>query len=143
MDETKHIGKEINKVSLQIRRAIDHSIQQFGVSGMQASMLGYINRQSEFGEVYQTDIEKEFKIRRSSVTNAMQCLENDGMILRVSADSDARKKKVIVTPKADAIHLKVRIEIDKIENKFREKLSDEEVDIFFTILEKISREIND
>jgi len=143
MDETKHIGQEINKVSSQIRRAIDHSIQQFGVSGMQARMLGYINRQSEFGEVYQTDIEKEFKIRRSSITSAMQCLENDGMILRVSADSDGRKKKLIVTPKADAIRLKVRIEIDKIENKFREKLSDEEVEILFTILEKISNEIND
>jgi len=110
---------------------------------MQARMLVYINRQSELGEVYQTDIEKEFKIRRSSVTSAMQCLENDGMILRVSADSDGRKKKLIVTPKADAIRLKVRIEIDKIENKFREKLSDEEVEILYTILEKISNEIND
>ena len=47
--------------------------------------------------VYQRDIEREFSITRSTVTNILQLMERKGYIERQSVPQDARLKRLILT----------------------------------------------
>ena len=49
--------------------------------------------------VYQRDIEREFSITRSTVTNILQLMERKGYIARQSVAQDARLKQLVLTEK--------------------------------------------
>ena len=54
-------------------------------------------------EVYQKDIEEEFRIRKSTATGILQLMEKNGFISRESSKKDARLKRIVPTPKAEAL----------------------------------------
>ena len=52
--------------------------------------------------VYQRDIEREFSITRSTVTNILQLMERKGYIERQSVPQDARLKRLVLTEREPA-----------------------------------------
>ena len=54
--------------------------------------------------VYQRDIEREFSITRSTVTNILQLMERKGYITRQSVEQDARLKQLVLTEKGRQFH---------------------------------------
>ena len=54
--------------------------------------------------VYQRDIEREFSITRSTVTNILQLMERKGYITRQSVEQDARLKQLVLTEKGRQYH---------------------------------------
>ena len=52
------------------------------------------------GDVYQKDVEQEFRIRRSTATVMLQSLEQKGYLVRVASTEDARLKRILLTEKA-------------------------------------------
>ena len=54
--------------------------------------------------VYQRDIEREFSITRSTVTNILQLMERKGYITRRSVEQDARLKQLVLTEKGRQFH---------------------------------------
>ena len=68
---TRQIGFELKAANNMIRRKMDSIFaQQDGneLIGMQRPLLGYLYHKSRHGDVYQKDVEKEFRIRRSTAT---------------------------------------------------------------------------
>ena len=56
--------------------------------------------------VYQRDIEREFSITRSTVTNILQLMERKGYIERQSVPRDARLKRLVLTEEGALLHEK-------------------------------------
>lgn len=56
-------------------------------------------------DVFQKDLEAQGCINRSSVTSVIQTLEKKGYIERMSMESDARLKKVVLTEMGEQRHL--------------------------------------
>ena len=54
--------------------------------------------------IYQRDIEREFSITRSTVTNILQLMERKGYITRRSVEQDARLKQLVLTEKGRQFH---------------------------------------
>ena len=54
--------------------------------------------------VYQRDIEREFSITRSTVTNILQLMERKGYIERRSVPQDARLKQLVLTEEGIRFH---------------------------------------
>ena len=54
--------------------------------------------------VYQRDIEREFSITRSTVTNILQLMERKGYIQRQSVPQDARLKQLVLTEEGVRFH---------------------------------------
>lgn len=54
--------------------------------------------------IYQRDIEREFSITRSTVTNILQLMERKGYITRQSVEQDARLKQLVLTEKGRQFH---------------------------------------
>ena len=78
--------------------------------------------------VFQRDIEREFSITRSTVTNILQLMERKGYIQRLSVPQDARLKQLVLTEEGIQRHEKTLLteeenaELLRLLNKLREAL---------------------
>lgn len=143
MSEIKHIGRKINILSHKIKRRIGKVGLEYGISSMQAKILGFISYNSSKIDIFQKTIEEEFDIRRSSVTSVLTLMEKNELIKRVSVSEDARLKKIIITDKGIEVHKLVHEEIKEIEEIIENNLSKEELNNFISILEKLTKKISD
>lgn len=144
MENKRKIGFEIKTLSNLIKRRVENSSTVSEIdklTGMHGWIIGYLYNNSTKREIFQRDIETEFSIRRSTVTGILQLMEKNGLIERNPVSYDARLKKLVLTPKAIEIHKKVHNEIMEIETRLMKGLSEEEVNTFLTILEKIKKNV--
>ena len=81
--------------------------------------------------------EKEFDLKRSSVSLLLNNMEKSDLIQRVPVAEDARLKKIILTEKALLLNKNISNAIDSIENKLSDSLTLEEINTFYKVLDKI------
>ena len=143
MSEIKHIGRKINILSHKIKRKIGKVGLEYGISSMQAKILGFIYFNSSKRDIFQKTIEEEFDIRRSSVTSVLTLMEKNELIKRVSVSEDARLKKIMITDKGIEVNKLVYKQIQEIEGIIEGNLSEEELNSFISILERLTQKIND
>ena len=143
MNGKKHIGKEINIISNKIRRKIDNEVAKYGITGVQGKIIGFVYCESKKRDIFQKDIEKDLKIRSSSVTSVLQLMEKNGYIKRESVCTDARLKKIVLTEKGNEVWLMVEKIIDEVEIKVNKSITDGEREFLFYILDKLSKTISD
>ncbi len=65
-------------------------------------------------------------------------MEQKGFIERVSVENDARLKKIVLTEKAVDIHKRITREIENREKRMRNGIADEELKIFFKVIQKVT-----
>lgn len=137
----KYIGKDIIVLSNRIKRKMRVAAESFGITDTQGRVLRYIWEESKKREVFQKDIEDEFDIRRSSVTQIIQLLERDGLIVRESVQRDARLKKLVLTEKAIEIQKVMNGKVRELEAEMQKDISPEEKELFLKILCKIRKNV--
>ena len=143
MNEMRHVGRKINILSHKIKRRIGKVALEYGISSMQAKILGFIYNNSPNMDIFQKTIEEEFDIRRSSVTSVLTLMEKNELIKRVSVSEDARLKKIILTDKGIEVKKLVYKEVIEIEKTISNILSDEELDIFINNLDILIKNLSD
>lgn len=143
MNEMKHIGRKINILSHKIKRRIGKVGLEYGISSMQAKILGFIYVNSSGRDIFQKTIEEEFDIRRSSVTSVLTLMEKNELIKRVSVSEDARLKKIMLTDKGIEVNKLVYKEIVEIEEIISNTLSKDELDLFICNLEKLNKNLSE
>ena len=87
--------------------------------------------------IYQKDLENEFGISRSTVTNILNLMEKKGYIQRVSVENDARLKKLILTDTGKRIHSILKNTLDENEARINSLLTAEEQNIFLALINKL------
>ena len=95
------IPAQLRRVNNLIFRKIGQIARTNGVEAvtpMHGWIMEYLYRHSET-PVFQRDIEREFSITRSTVTNILQLMERKGYITRQSVAQDARLKQLVLTEK--------------------------------------------
>ncbi len=141
MDKAKlKLGLSIEKIDHIISRKIDSAvIKAIGnnLSVSQAYVIDFIAMEGKSREIFQKDIEKEFDLKRSSVSLMLNNMEKNDLIKRVSVSEDARLKQIILTDKSIKIHEKISTAIYSVENKLVEDLTPEEIKIFLGIIDKM------
>lgn len=88
-------------------------------------------------EIYQRDIESEFHISRSTTSNMLSLMEKKELIQRLSVESDARLKKVVLTEKAVRLHLLHIDARDRMDRYIEGSITPEEKAEFLRILGKL------
>lgn len=138
MEREEHIGFAVKSLHNQLRRAMDQNTQECGLTGMQGWLLGYLYdcEQAE-REIFQRDLEREFCIRRSTVTGVLQLMEREGLILRESVAEDARLKRLRLTEKAHEKQRQIGDKLEELEKRMRRGLSDDEIRMFFALIRRI------
>lgn len=138
--ETRNLGRKIKVLSNQIRRKIEKELinQGIQVPSAQSRIIGFLYTESFKRDIFQRDIEEEFEIRRSSVTNILQVMEKNGYINRMSVAGDARLKKLVLTDKGLQIQQAVAKVLEEAEGSLKAIYSEEELSQLFHLLDKLS-----
>ncbi len=141
MKINKDIGFEIRVVSNLIKRKVESFLsQKYNITGLQGRIAGYLyNHMDE--EIFQKDLEEVFTMRRSTVTEVLKTMEKNDLIEKKSVIYDARLKRIILTQKSIDLHEAFLEDIKEIEKNIKKGISDEELDLFFSVLEKIKDNI--
>ena len=140
----RQLGFELKAANNMIRRKIDAIFaQQEGneLNGMQGPLLGYLYHKSRHGDVYQKDVEREFRIRRSTATVMLQSMEQKGYIVRVASTEDARLKRILLTEKAIEHHNLIEEQIRNFNRELEAGLTEEEKETFLCILDKMMQNL--
>ena len=143
MRQERHMGYEIKALSNLLRRKVlELSSARDGddFTEMQVKVLGFL-AQNQDQEICQKDIEEAFYIRRSTASRLLKRLEGQGFIVRKAVERDARLKRVITTPKADALCQKTMARIEYVERMLTQGLSQEEIQQFLATVEKLKRNL--
>ena len=139
----RKLGFEIGRTSRLIKRVLDNNSQKEYIdklTGTHGWALGYLHRNRD-RDIFQKDFEKEFDIRRSTASHILSLMEENGMITRESVPYDARLKKIVLTEKAMNIQEEVMQFFDKLEQEFERNITKEELEIFYSVLDKINYNI--
>ena len=134
------LGLDISKIDHIISRKMDNEILKSleeHITMPQAYAIDFIATHCNDKDIFQKDLEKEFDLKRSSITHMLNNMERNNLIKRVSVPEDARLKKIILTDKALKSYEQISFAIDCIENKLSYNISNEEIDVFHKVLSKI------
>lgn len=106
------------------------------VTVMHGWIIGYLSHNINT-DIYQKDIESEFAISRSTVTNILKLMEKKGYITRTSVESDARLKKISLTDKGKQIGAILQKAVDENEKVFDKLLDEDEKKSFLLLIKKL------
>lgn len=126
-----HMGLMIHTLSNQMKRS--NASEDIGDEGeltaIQRHVLKYILLTTLRGDVYPKDVEEEFQIRKSTVTGILKLMEKNGFIRRVSDKKDARYKRLVPTPKAEALRPYILKHIHETEDRLTRGISGEDLEV--------------
>ena len=137
--EEKHFGPQISRLHVLLKQNIEHFSQEYGLSSTQSHIMVFLHYETEKREVYQKDIEEEFKIRRSSVSSVLSTMEKNGLVERRSSEHDARLKKLVLTEKGEQIHQAVKEKVAGFDQAFRSVLNEEEMEQFESYIRRLQQ----
>ena len=129
----RKIGHELRTLDNILSRNLMAAARERGVdelTAMHGWILGYLCR-NEHKDIFQKDIEAEFKICRSTVTNILKLMEKKGYIKRESVPYDARLKKLVLTDTGRELHEKTKDMIDMLEEQTVAGISKEDLPLVF------------
>lgn len=143
MEDCKRVGFEVRRLDHMMRNYLEAGVKREGLDEL-TLMNGWFIRylyEKQGEDVFQKDLEKQFCIARSTVTNTIQLMEERGLIQREFVKSDARLKKVTLTQKGIESHEKVEEIILRMNQQMVGGISDEELQTFLAVAERIRKNI--
>lgn len=144
MIQKNHPVKAIMDLSCILHRMIEKQMADLGLSSIQSRVLGYLYFQSAHGrQVFQSELEEEFKIRKSSVTSVLQMLEKKGLVDRIGVREDARRKELLLTEQGVAVQETVLSRLEVLEHQINDLILPEERQIFDRCLERIETRLKE
>ncbi len=133
------IGHEIKALDHLMQRKMIMIASKSGldkVTVMHGWIIGYLSHNINT-DIYQKDIESEFAISRSTVTNILKLMEKKGYITRTSVESDARLKKISLTDKGKQTGAILQKAVDENEKVFDKLLDEDEKKSFLLLIKKL------
>lgn len=141
IDDPKY-GWYIRILSKKIKYLADENLAKHNVTLEQVKVLSFLERNEEKISIYQKDIEKEFGIRRSSVTNILKNMEKNEFVMREIDSKDARIKKVFLTEKGRALSRSLYEHMKEMESKIVGGMEEEEKKMFLKLLKQALNNID-
>ena len=148
MERKREIGLEIKTLSNLIERKmhqVAHGPEGEGdepaCTKMQGMIIEYLYSNRAKGDLFQRDVEARFSLRRSTATGLLQLMEKRGFLEREPVSYDARLKKLVLTQKALNQRAQIREAIRNMEALLAKGLTQQEVDDFYRIIDKMKHNV--
>ena len=92
-------------------------------SGRNLWVLRYV-KDREGTDVYQRDLEREFKVRRSTISHMIDLMVRKQYLIRENVEGDRRLKRLRLTEKGETMLREVAHSIDELESRLRSSFSE-------------------
>ena len=139
LEREKTVGFKVRQLSNVLKRNAEqnHSrLESRNISMMQRWIIGYLAHNKE-QDIFQKDMEHELNIGKSTLTEILHVMEKNDLVTRMPCESDARCKKLVLTAKAESVHEEIEHGIEEFEKKLRKDITDEELEQFFSIINRM------
>lgn len=93
-------------------------------------------------EVFQSELEERFGIKRAAASSILCRMERDGVIERIPVNYDARLKCICLTEATKCRCGVIRRDIEKLEARMREDIEQNDMDTFFRVLDQIKHNLS-
>ena len=143
--QKKSLGMELVGTANMIKRKTFESVRsdiEDGPTKNQHWFMVYIWHSSD-QEVYQKDLENNFRLRRSTVTEILNNMEKKDLIIREVSKSDKRVNKIRLTQRAIDLCVDEDKKIKEINALLERGITDKEREVFFAVLEKMQRNMQE
>ena len=142
MNDSRPVLNVIKCTSNIIERFIMYASAKYkldDLTGQQMHILGYIyiNRMNGV-DIFQKDIETKLNVRSSTVTVMLNVLEKKGYVKRENIPDDARRKKIVLTKKAEEISVRAFIMMEEINKQALNGITDNELEIFYKVIDRVT-----
>ena len=140
------INRQIGPMARKLNRYIKQNMNQMisdvtdnQVTSVQARILYYLEWMNDHEkiDVYQKDIESFLSVSKSTASEMISTLENNGFISRIKLEIDGRLRKIILLEKGYETNKKIGETIQNFEMNMQNKLSEKELENFFKIIDKL------
>lgn len=136
--EEKELGMRICHASRLFIRKMDQRIADAGtgddtLSGRNFWVLKYL-KDHEKEAVYQRDLEQKFKVRRSTVSNMIDLMEQKGFLTRQATSSDARLKQLKLTDRGEELFREVTETTRQFEEQVRRSFEPQDYEDLMRLL---------
>lgn len=128
--------RSIKRLSNGISREMCAAFDSGMFSGAQGRTLHFLLAHTK-SDIFQKDIEEEFGLRPPTATALLKELEQRGLIRKEPVPYDARKKKIVVTEEALQYKDCVLKGLKELNQKLTAGISDEEMQVFFYVTDKM------
>lgn len=135
----KEVGRKIHSLNKLIKRHLENSINfQYAesITGTNSWIIAYLVKNSD-KDIFQKDLEEKFSVTRSTISKVVKLMEQKGLIKRYSVPYDARLKKLVLTSKAIDLHNAIKDDIKNLEATLTRGFKQEEIDKFFSYIERM------
>ena len=106
-------------------------------SGRNLWVLRYV-KEREGTDVFQRDLERVFKVRRSTISRMIDLMVQKQYLIRESVEGDQRLKRLRLTPKAERVMEEVRQSTGTLEDHLRASFSPDEYSTLLNLLGRLS-----
>ncbi|MBQ7942839.1 MAG: winged helix-turn-helix transcriptional regulator [Lachnospiraceae bacterium] len=110
------------------------------VTIMHGWIMGYLEHNTH-RDIYQKTIEADFSMGKSTVTSIVKLMEQKGYIRREAVPGDARLKKIVLTEEGKQMSTLCKSTLDQIDTSMLQGIPSEEIDIFFSVADRIHRNL--
>lgn len=140
MENKQIVGYEIHTLDNMIGRIVKLLIEKNGITQMQSWIINYLYDHPD-EDVFQKDLESQFRIARSTATGILKLMEKKELLRREPVPSDARLKRLVLTEKGIGKKLAIIRSLDEIETLLKDQISQDELDTFFSVIHQMKRNI--
>lgn len=142
----KNLANELKKLDIEMGKKIFSIAKKNKIktapSPLQARIIDFlVLHQKE--DIYQKDLESYLEVSKATVSSALQTMENNNIIKRITSKKDARSKKIILMENSKKAHEDMQQIFKMLNEELIKGISDEELKMLFSIIEKIHNNIQE
>ena len=127
----KHIARDLKRVDIEIGQRLFSIAKEKDIpappSPLQARIL--------------EDIEQHICVSKATISGALFSMEKNGFIKRVTSQKDQRSKQIIITDSSREAYNSLSIVFEEVNKELLEGVTEDEIDTFYKILDKFSKNI--
>ncbi|PHV69699.1 MarR family transcriptional regulator [Sporanaerobium hydrogeniformans] len=141
MQEEMRLGILLKMVNNVFERSFNTQIAKINLTAAQCDILGFLHA-NEDKEINPIDIERQFKLKRPTVTGLLKRLEAKGFIQLMPSSKDNRYKQIVLTDKAQTHQQEMLAGLAEMENRLYKGISEEEKQLLAHLLNKMLKNIS-
>lgn len=142
----KSIAEELKKIDVQIGRKMFEISKDLNIglppSPLQGRILDYLIM-NQGKNINGKDLERFLDVSKVAISNALFSMEKSGIIERIKSARDGRNKNIKLTQKSLDVFNQMSTIFLKLENEITKGIDENDINIFYEVLEKISKNIGD
>lgn len=143
-DKREHIGFYLRVLHNRIDAKIKESGEASGfcVTQIQHWIIHFLMEHQD-REIFQRDLEEEFHVSRATISSTLQVMERNGLILRNAVESDARLKKLSLTPKSLEFSRRAQENVVKMEECLSRGMTPQEREELLGLLRRVLQNLEE